>query len=88
MNSRMRIAILDDYQDCVRGLDCFSRIAGHEVRVLHEPLADARALASRLEGVEALVLIRERTRVTRELLGLLPELRLMCLSRSLRSRTR
>lgn len=34
-------------------------------------------LVSRLKGVEALVLFRERTRVTRELLELLPDLRLI-----------
>ena len=27
----MRIVIPDDYQDCVRGLDCYARLAGHEV---------------------------------------------------------
>ena len=28
----MRIAILDDYQDAVRKLDCFSLLADHEVK--------------------------------------------------------
>ena len=27
----MKIAILDDYQDCVRTLECFGRLDGHEV---------------------------------------------------------
>ena len=71
----MRIAILDDYQGCVRTLDCFARLRGHDVRVLTEGALDPAALAARLEGVEALVLIRERTRVGRELLALLPSLR-------------
>jgi D-3-phosphoglycerate dehydrogenase len=73
----MRIAILDDYQDCVRTLDCFRKLAGHEVRILHETLTHSRELASRLEGVEALVLIRERTKLTRELLAVLPSLKLV-----------
>ena len=73
----MKIALLDDYQDCVRGLACFARLAGHEVIVLNETLADPHALAGRLEGVEALVLIRERTRVTAELIALLPSLRVI-----------
>jgi D-3-phosphoglycerate dehydrogenase / 2-oxoglutarate reductase len=71
----MKIAILDDYQDCVRTLDCFGRLRGHDVRVLNETIADPRELAARLDGVEALVLIRERTRVTRELISALPSLR-------------
>jgi len=73
----MKIAVLDDYQDCVRTLDCFGRLAGHDVIVLNETIADPSALAARLPGVEALVLIRERTRVTRELIGLLPSLRVV-----------
>ena len=73
----MRIAVLDDYQDCVRSLACFERLAGHEVTVLNETIAEPRALAARLGGVQALVLIRERTRLTRELIGLLPELRIV-----------
>jgi len=73
----MKIAVLDDYQDGVRTLDCFRRLAGHEVTVLNETIADPRALAARLPGVEALVLIRERTRVTRELIALLPSLRVV-----------
>ncbi|MCL4748191.1 MAG: D-2-hydroxyacid dehydrogenase family protein [Burkholderiaceae bacterium] len=73
----MRIAILDDYQDCVRTLSCFGRLEGHDVVVLNESVADPAVLAARLEGVEALVLIRERTRVTRELVALLPRLRIV-----------
>lgn len=71
----MKIAVLDDYQDCVRTLDCFARLHGHDVRVINETIRDPHALAARLEGVEALVLIRERTRVGRDLLALLPSLR-------------
>ncbi|MEN3293071.1 MAG: D-3-phosphoglycerate dehydrogenase / 2-oxoglutarate reductase, partial [Burkholderiales bacterium] len=29
----MKIAILDDYQDAVRQLDCFKLLEGHEVKV-------------------------------------------------------
>ena len=73
----MKIAILDDYQDCVRTLACFGRLAGHDVRVLNETIADPHALAARLSGVQALVLIRERTKLSRELISLLPELRIV-----------
>ena len=73
----MRVAILDDYQDCVRGLACFARLEGHDVVVLHETLTDPDALAARLGGVEALVLIRERTKITAALLDRLPSLRLI-----------
>mgnify|MGYP003596522182 CR=1 FL=1 len=71
----MKIAILDDYQDAVRGLSCFARLAGHEVIVLHRTITDPAALAAELPDVEALVLIRERTRITEALLERLPRLR-------------
>src|SRR5689334_14481344 len=75
--TRMEIAILDDYQDAVRGLRCFRRLEGHGVRVYNDTVRDPAALAKRLRGVEALVLIRERTPIGEELLRLLPELRLV-----------
>ncbi|WP_284601832.1 D-2-hydroxyacid dehydrogenase family protein [Dickeya dadantii] len=73
----MNIAILDDYQDCVRQLDCFSLLNGHQVQVLNQTYTDAAQLAAQLQDVEALVLIRERTRITDELLAQLPNLKLI-----------
>ena len=73
----LRIAIPDDYQDCVRSLNCFSRLAGHEVSVFQDTLTDAHALAHRLRGFDALVLTRERTAITAGLLDQLPALKLI-----------
>ena len=73
----MKILILDDYQDVVRHLDCFARLNGHDVRVLTSPAAGVGQLAVRLRDAEALVLTRERTRITDALLGRLPNLRLI-----------
>jgi len=73
----MRVAILEDYQKAVPALACFARLAGHEVEVFSEPLRDEAAIAARLAGFEALVVIRERTRVTKSLLEKLPGLRLV-----------
>lgn len=73
----MKILILDDYQDAVRHLDCFARLKGHEVRVLTASAAGAGQLAIRLRDAEALVLTRERTRITDGLLARLPNLRLI-----------
>jgi D-3-phosphoglycerate dehydrogenase len=73
----MKILILDDYQDVVRHLDCFARLQGHDVRVLTAPAAGVGQLAVRLREAEALVLTRERTRITDALLGRLPKLRLI-----------
>jgi|SRR5450755_801741 D-3-phosphoglycerate dehydrogenase / 2-oxoglutarate reductase len=73
----MKIAIPDDYQDAVRTLDSFQKLNGQQVVVSREHISDPEALATRLQGVEALVLIRERTPITEALLALLPDLRLI-----------
>lgn len=73
----MKVAILDDYQDCVRHLDCFSLLAGHEVRVFNNSARGIGQLAVRLAEFDALVLIRERTRLSAALLNKLPRLKLI-----------
>jgi D-3-phosphoglycerate dehydrogenase len=73
----MKIAILDDYQDAVRGLECFSLLDGHEVKVFNNPVRGLGQLAIRLAPYDVLVLIRERTVVTRALLAKLPNLKLI-----------
>ncbi|MBM6549908.1 D-2-hydroxyacid dehydrogenase family protein [Marinomonas ostreistagni] len=70
----MKIAVLDDYQDVVKDLECFALLAEHEVRVLNDTYAEPE-LVARLQDVEALVLIRERTVITESLLAQLPNLK-------------
>lgn len=73
----MKIAILDDYQDAVRQLDCFRLLDGHEVKVFTNSSRGAGQLAIRLALFDALVLIRERTAFPRALLARLPNLKLI-----------
>ena len=73
----MKIVIPDDYQDCVRHLDCFGKLAGHEVRVFNDSVKGTDALAERFADAEAIVLTRERTRIDAALLERLPKLRLI-----------
>ena len=73
----MRIVIPDDYQDCVRGLDCFAKLAGHQVRIYNDTVSGTEALAERFKDAEAIVLTRERTRIDAALLERLPALRLI-----------
>lgn len=73
----MKIAILDDYQDAVRSLDCFRLLDGHEVKVFSSSARGAGQLAIRLAPFDALVLIRERTAFPRALLAKLPNLKLI-----------
>src|SRR5688572_5909148 len=73
----MKISILDDYHDTLRGLECYKKLAGHEVRIWNDHVQDVDALAERLRETEVLVLIRERTEIRRPLLQRLKNLRLI-----------
>jgi D-3-phosphoglycerate dehydrogenase len=73
----MKIAILDDYQDCVRDLDCFKLLDEHDVKVFNNTARGVGQLAIRLAPFDALVLIRERSSLSRALLARLPRLRLI-----------
>jgi D-3-phosphoglycerate dehydrogenase len=73
----MKIAILDDYQDATRGLECFRLLEGHEVKVFNNSVKGMGQLVARLAPFEALVLIRERTSFNRTLLSKLPNLKVI-----------
>ncbi len=73
----MKVAILDDWFDTLRTLPCFERLDAHEVTVFSDHVEDTDRLAERLQGFDALVLIRERTEVRAPLLERLPNLRLI-----------
>jgi D-3-phosphoglycerate dehydrogenase / 2-oxoglutarate reductase len=73
----VKISILDDYFDTVRTLDCFSKLAGHDIKIWNDHVQDVDALAERLADTDALVLIRERTQIRTPLLERLPKLKLI-----------
>ncbi len=73
----MKIAIIDDYQDAARQLECMHLLSGHDVKVFSNSTRGAGQLAIRLAPFEALVLIRERTSLPRALLARLPKLKLI-----------
>jgi D-3-phosphoglycerate dehydrogenase len=73
----MRVSILDDYHDTLRTLVCYRKLDGHEVTIWNDHVQHVDALAARLRAAEALVLIRERTKIRTPLLERLPNLRLI-----------
>jgi D-3-phosphoglycerate dehydrogenase len=73
----MKVHILDDWFDTLRGLPCFDLLAGHDVTVWTDHQPDEAILADRLQDADCVVLFRERTKVTRGLLERLPNLRLI-----------
>jgi len=72
----MRVHVLDDWSDTLRGLPSFARLSGHDVTIWTDA-APEDLLVQRLAQAEALVLFRERTQITRSLLERLPNLRLI-----------
>jgi D-3-phosphoglycerate dehydrogenase len=73
----MKIAILDDYQDAVRELDCFRLLDGLDVKVFNNTIRGQGQLVARLTPFDALILIRERTVFNRALLSKLPNLKVI-----------
>jgi len=74
----MRVAILDDYQSVALKSADWSRVAKDaQIMSLTEHIDDEAALAEQLHGVTALVVMRERTRITKSLLKRLPDLTLI-----------
>lgn len=73
----MKVHILDDWFDTLSCLPCFAKLEGHDTTVWTDHVEDLDVLADRLADAEAVVLFRERTKVTRALLERLPNLRLI-----------
>jgi D-3-phosphoglycerate dehydrogenase len=77
MCAAMNIIILDDYQDSVRKLQCYQRLAAHNPKVYTNTVKGIGQLSVRLKDAEVIVAIRERTHFPRLLLEKLPRLRLI-----------
>jgi D-3-phosphoglycerate dehydrogenase / 2-oxoglutarate reductase len=77
----MKIVILDDFQDFVRHLDAFAllreRLPQADIVIHRDRVASCDDLVARLEDAEIVVLIRERTALTREVIERLPVLRVI-----------
>lgn len=67
----MKVHVLDDWYDVLRGLPGFALLDGHEVTVWTDRAPDEAALADRLTDAEAVVLFRDRTAIPASLAGLL-----------------
>jgi len=76
-NSGMNIVILDDYQDAVRKLRCAEKLEPYPAKVFTNTFKGVGQLSVRLRDADILVLIRERTQVTRQLIEKLPRLKLI-----------
>jgi len=73
----MNIVILDDYQDAVRKLQCASRLDAFNAKVYTNSVKGLGQLSVRLRDADIIVLIRDRTAITRQLIEKLPRLKLI-----------
>ena len=73
----MNIVILDDYQDAVRKLECASRLDSYQAKVYTNTVKGLGQLSLRLKDADVVVLIRERTPMSRQLIEKLPKLKLI-----------
>ena len=73
----MNIVILDDYQDAVRKLHCAARLDGYNAKVYTNTVKGVGQLSVRLKDADIIVLVRERTHITRQLVDKLPRLKLI-----------
>lgn len=73
----MNIVILDDYQDAVRKLECAARLEPYPAKVFTNTVKGVGQLSVRLRDADIVVLIRERSQVSRLLVEKLPRLKLI-----------
>lgn len=73
----MNIVILDDYQDAVRKLRCAARLDAYAAKVHTNTVKGIGQLSVRLKDADVIILIRERTHISRQLVEKLPRLKMI-----------
>jgi D-3-phosphoglycerate dehydrogenase / 2-oxoglutarate reductase len=73
----MNIVILDDYQDAVRKLPCAAKLDEYQAKVYTNTVKGIGQLSVRLKDADIIVLIRERSQLTRQVIEKLPRLKLI-----------
>jgi D-3-phosphoglycerate dehydrogenase len=73
----MNIVILDDYQDAVRKLQAASKLDAYNAKVYNNTVKGIGQLSVRLRDADVVVLIRERSAMSRSLIEKLPKLKLI-----------
>ncbi len=72
----LKIAILDDYQDISKDLIDLDNVSQrYEINVFTEPFVDEKETIEQLKDFEALLIMRERTHITKNIIGALKNLK-------------
>ena len=75
---KMKIAVIDDYQDAFRRLSSYAKLQGHEVMIYTDTEKDPEKLAARLRDADGVILTQQRSPFPRAVIERLPKLRLIC----------
>jgi D-3-phosphoglycerate dehydrogenase len=73
----MKIAVLDDYQNAFKTLNCYAGLKGHEVVAFNDTETDPARLAERLKDAEVVVLTQQRSSFPRAVIERLPNLKMI-----------
>ena len=74
----LKVAILDDYQDVSKEFVDLKKLSGkYEFKIFSEPFLDEAEAIEQLADFEALLIMRERTPVTKNLIDNLNDLKFL-----------
>jgi len=77
----LKVAILDDYQNASQVFVDLKKLSGkYEIKVFSEPFIDENDAIEQLKGFEALLIMRERTKITENLISNLKKLKFIITS--------
>ena len=72
----LKVAILDDYQNVSQEFVDLKKLSGkYEIKILNEPFSDENDAIEQLKEFEALLIMRERTKITSSLINNLKNLK-------------
>ena len=77
----LRVAILDDYQNVSQQFVDIEKLSGkYEIKIFSEPFADEAEVLEQLSDFEALLIMRERTPITKNIIDNLTKLKFIITS--------
>ena len=77
----IKVAILDDYQNVSQEFVDLKKLSGkYEIKVFSEPFIDENDAIEQLNDFEALLIMRERTKITENLITKLKKLKFIITS--------
>ena len=74
----MKISVIHDYADVLRGTKHFNKLAAHQVTIHNDAYIDPARVVAQVKGADALLLTQQRVPITRAILEQLPDLKFIC----------